>query len=85
MAGRPLAARSSVSSNTAGPHVVSSSSAPISSAMTTNTVTEVEEEVPPPPPPVLHLVVRPRGRRNVQWTQDTVDNEHMNKKKSKKC
>mmetsp|Transcript_64739 Transcript_64739/g.124886 ORF Transcript_64739/g.124886 Transcript_64739/m.124886 type:complete len:136 (-) Transcript_64739:122-529(-) len=33
----------------------------------------------------LHLVLNPRPQNNVQWTEDTVDNEHMNKKKSKKC
>lgn len=26
-----------------------------------------------------------RQRRHVQWTEDTIDNEHMNKKKSKVC
>ncbi|KAJ1964588.1 Type 1 phosphatases regulator ypi1 [Dipsacomyces acuminosporus] len=26
-----------------------------------------------------------RGRAQVRWTEDTVDNEHMNKKKSKVC
>lgn len=51
------------------------------------TRTETEQ-----PPPVLHL--RPRGekekqkkksRSQVRWTDDVVDNEHMNKKKSKIC
>lgn len=28
---------------------------------------------------------KPEGRRGVSWTTDTVDNEHMNKKKSKSC
>ena len=28
---------------------------------------------------------KPEGRRGVSWTTDTVDNEHMNKKKSKCC
>eukprot|EP00419_Tripos_fusus_P007283 CAMPEP_0172674608 /NCGR_PEP_ID=MMETSP1074-20121228/12829_1 /TAXON_ID=2916 /ORGANISM="Ceratium fusus, Strain PA161109" /LENGTH=145 /DNA_ID=CAMNT_0013492031 /DNA_START=73 /DNA_END=511 /DNA_ORIENTATION=+ len=36
-------------------------------------------------PETLHLVLNPRPQNNVQWTEDTVDNEHMNKKKSKKC
>lgn len=35
--------------------------------------------------PVLHLVLQPRPQHHVRWTEDTVDNEHMNKKKSKKC
>ena len=27
-----------------------------------------------------------KARNNVQWTEDTIDNEHMNKRKSKsKC
>jgi len=28
---------------------------------------------------------KPEGRRGVSWTTDTVDNEHMNRKKSKCC
>mmetsp|Transcript_44691 Transcript_44691/g.126124 ORF Transcript_44691/g.126124 Transcript_44691/m.126124 type:complete len:132 (+) Transcript_44691:90-485(+) len=35
--------------------------------------------------PVLHLVLQPRPQHHVRWTADTIDNEHMNKKKSKKC
>mmetsp|Transcript_59483 Transcript_59483/g.153160 ORF Transcript_59483/g.153160 Transcript_59483/m.153160 type:complete len:128 (+) Transcript_59483:147-530(+) len=35
--------------------------------------------------PVLHLVLQPRPQNHVQWTEDTVDNEHLNRKKSKKC
>lgn len=31
----------------------------------------------------VHLVLRPqKPRRTVKWTEDVVDNEHMNKKKS---
>ncbi|XP_012272979.1 type 1 phosphatases regulator YPI1 [Orussus abietinus] len=34
--------------------------------------------------PTVHLRLRkPRSSKKVQWTQGTVDNEHMNKKKSK--
>lgn len=29
--------------------------------------------------------VRPRRERKVRWTADTIDNEHMNRKKSKLC
>lgn len=29
--------------------------------------------------------VRLRRRKRVTWTEDTVDNEHMNKKSSKVC
>ncbi|XP_015177359.1 PREDICTED: protein phosphatase 1 regulatory subunit 11 isoform X2 [Polistes dominula] len=36
--------------------------------------------------PTVHLRLRkPRSNKKVQWTQETVDNEHMNKKKSKCC
>ncbi|CAK9100076.1 E3 ubiquitin-protein ligase PPP1R11 (Protein phosphatase 1 regulatory subunit 11) [Durusdinium trenchii] len=35
--------------------------------------------------PTLHLVLQPRPQHNVTWAEDTVDNEHLNKKKSKKC
>lgn len=35
-------------------------------------------------PQVLQLKLRkPKNKREVKWTTDTVDNEHMNKKKSK--
>jgi len=35
---------------------------------------------------VLKLKLKkPRPTRRVQWAEDTVDNEHMNKKKSKCC
>ncbi|XP_039449017.1 E3 ubiquitin-protein ligase PPP1R11 [Culex pipiens pallens] len=38
------------------------------------------------PPPVLRLrLQKPRSDKKVQWTNGTVDNEHMNKKKSKCC
>lgn len=30
---------------------------------------------------VLHL----RGRPGVRWTEETIDNEHLNKKSSKRC
>ncbi|MFC1451419.1 PPP1R11/YPI1 family protein, partial [Bacillus cereus] len=33
--------------------------------------------------PVLHL--RPKNKQRVRWKEDVVDNEHMNKKKSKIC
>lgn len=37
-------------------------------------------------PPVLRLrLQKPRSDKKVQWTNGTVDNEHMNKKKSKCC
>ncbi|XP_040165438.1 E3 ubiquitin-protein ligase PPP1R11-like [Anopheles arabiensis] len=59
------------------------------------TVTETilqDESVPgtsssgPQEPPVLRLrLQKPRNGKKVQWTNGTVDNEHMNKKKSKCC
>lgn len=37
-------------------------------------------------PPVLHLrLKKPKNDKKVQWTMETVDNEDMNKKKSKCC
>ncbi|XP_012262577.1 protein phosphatase 1 regulatory subunit INH3 [Athalia rosae] len=36
--------------------------------------------------PIVRLCLRkPKSSKKVQWTQGTVDNEHMNKKKSKCC
>lgn len=36
--------------------------------------------------PTLHLRLnKPATKKKVQWTTNTVDNEHMNKKKSKCC
>lgn len=36
--------------------------------------------------PTLHLRLnKPQTKKKVQWTTNTVDNEHMNKKKSKCC
>eukprot|EP00434_Breviolum_minutum_P029231 symbB.v1.2.025853.t1/scaffold2539.1/size76650/1 len=48
-----------------------------------STTTQVETEQAGPA--TLHLVLQPRPQHNVTWAADTVDNEHMNKKKSKKC
>jgi len=36
-------------------------------------------------PPTLRLKLKKEERKKVQWTSETVDNEHMNKKKSKCC
>jgi len=37
-------------------------------------------------PAVLKLKLKkPKPSRRVQWTEETIDNEHMNKKKSKCC
>jgi len=32
-------------------------------------------------PPTLRLKLKKEERKKVQWTSETVDNEHMNKKK----
>lgn len=39
------------------------------------------EEKPPP----RRLVLRLEPRRHISFTADTIDNEHMNKKSSKRC
>lgn len=40
----------------------------------------------PPPAEVLTLRLMPRRKKKaVRWSNDVVDNEHMNKKSSKKC
>ncbi len=36
-------------------------------------------------PPASSSVERPAESHHVQWAPDTVDNEHMGKRKSKKC
>jgi len=33
----------------------------------------------------VHLVLEPRPQHSVTWDDSVVDNEHMGKKKSKKC
>ncbi|KAI8323292.1 hypothetical protein GQ54DRAFT_258449 [Martensiomyces pterosporus] len=54
----------------------------------TMVVTSGSEEQTPPREPSGTLYLRgdqPRNRARVQWSEDTVDNEHMNRKKSKVC
>lgn len=46
---------------------------------------QVEPLVVPPPPQPLVLVLRPRRRNTVKWSEATVDNEHLGRKKSKRC
>lgn len=36
-------------------------------------------------PPTLKLTLKKEDRKKVQWTTETVDNEHLGKKKSKCC
>ncbi|KXJ75986.1 hypothetical protein RP20_CCG010521 [Aedes albopictus] len=58
-------------------------------ASRTITETITQEQIPSTSrqePPVLRLrLQKPRSDKKVQWTNGTVDNEHMNKKKSKCC
>lgn len=50
------------------------------------TVLESEASAGGAPPAVLKLKLKkPRPSRRVQWSEETIDNEHMNKKKSKCC
>jgi len=50
---------------------------------TTSTQTQLIAE---PGPPVLRLrLQKQKNNRRVAWREDTVDNEHMNKRKSKCC
>ena len=43
----------------------------------------MEEEGPAATQQVKVVHMELRARHNVQWTEDTIDNEHMNKRKSK--
>ncbi|KAL2112481.1 hypothetical protein VUR80DRAFT_7478 [Thermomyces stellatus] len=43
------------------------------------------EQSPAPPAPILRLRGAHTSRRRVQWTEDVVDNEKLNRKKSKVC
>lgn len=53
-----------------------------SSALTSETIVEEGRAISP----TLRLKLRkPKNDKKVKWTTDTVDNEHMNKKKSKCC
>ncbi|XP_037958375.1 E3 ubiquitin-protein ligase PPP1R11-like [Teleopsis dalmanni] len=44
-----------------------------------------EEEVQAQPPVLRLRLKKPKSKRSVAWREDTVDNEHANKKKSKCC
>ncbi|XP_037934055.1 E3 ubiquitin-protein ligase PPP1R11-like [Teleopsis dalmanni] len=61
----------------------------IKSSTSTEPITEtqqltVEQQVPTQPVLKLRLK-KPKTQGSVSWSEDTVDNEHMNKKKSKCC
>lgn len=54
----------------------------------TQTVASAQAPVPQPDTPagVLHLTLAPKRRKkSLKWSQDTVDNENLGKRKSKKC
>uniref|UniRef100_A0A1B6IJB9 E3 ubiquitin-protein ligase PPP1R11 n=1 Tax=Homalodisca liturata TaxID=320908 RepID=A0A1B6IJB9_9HEMI len=59
----------------------------ISQVVETNTVTVLQEEdASQQDRPTLRLKLKkPKSKKQVKWGEDTVDNEHMNKKKSKCC
>ncbi|CAK1603593.1 unnamed protein product [Parnassius mnemosyne] len=58
-------------------------------ATTSTAVTTASSQIPEAPvEPVAVITLRPnrtQTRKKVVWTEDTVDNENMNKKKSKCC
>jgi len=47
-----------------------------------STITQVVEEKLEE---VVTMILRLRVQKRVSWSPDTIDNEHMNKKKSKCC
>ncbi|KAK2159071.1 hypothetical protein LSH36_159g06030 [Paralvinella palmiformis] len=49
------------------------------------TVTETIQEQPVRSPRIVLKLHKPKSEKQVKWKQDTVDNENMNKKKSKCC
>ncbi|XP_064615924.1 E3 ubiquitin-protein ligase PPP1R11-like isoform X2 [Liolophura sinensis] len=49
------------------------------------TVTETVQESASTSPRLVLKLKKPKNDKKVQWSNDTVDNEHMNKKKSKCC
>ncbi|XP_063242848.1 E3 ubiquitin-protein ligase PPP1R11 [Bacillus rossius redtenbacheri] len=59
---------------------------PPASSEVTVTLCESEEERAQQDVPTVRLRLRkPKPKKKVQWGEGTVDNEHMNKKKSKCC
>ncbi len=49
----------------------------------TQTQVETTSQVETPPPPLLMLNLR--GRPQISWAEETVDNEHLGRKSSKRC
>jgi protein phosphatase 1 regulatory subunit 11 len=53
----------------------------IVSTTTTQTLQETQTQAPTEPALILSLRERPR----ISWSENTIDNEHMGKKSSKRC
>ncbi|XP_077986634.1 E3 ubiquitin-protein ligase PPP1R11-like [Glandiceps talaboti] len=53
--------------------------------VTRTTLSETRTESPSRSPNVTLKLKKPKSDKKVKWDEDTVDNEHMNKKKSKCC
>ncbi|XP_070154249.1 E3 ubiquitin-protein ligase PPP1R11-like isoform X2 [Polyergus mexicanus] len=51
----------------------------------TETISETDVSESQDVPTVRLRLRKPKSNKKVQWTQGTVDNEHLNKKKSKCC
>lgn len=47
--------------------------------------TKVLNEIQPVSPTLVLKLRKPKTEKEVKWATDTIDNEHMNKKKSKCC
>jgi len=57
-----------------------------SSRRSSNNVTQtIHAEAARQPEPASALVLSLRERPQITWTEDTIDNEHMGKKSSKRC
>uniref|UniRef100_A0A1B6DAN8 E3 ubiquitin-protein ligase PPP1R11 n=1 Tax=Clastoptera arizonana TaxID=38151 RepID=A0A1B6DAN8_9HEMI len=54
---------------------------------TTSTITVIEDECDfqGPHEPVRLKLKKPKSKKQVNWGEGTIDNEHLNKKKSKCC
>ena len=51
----------------------------------TNASQTIQAEVVAQPEPAQTLVLQLRERPQITWAEDTIDNEHMGKKSSKRC
>ncbi|OXA38914.1 E3 ubiquitin-protein ligase PPP1R11 [Folsomia candida] len=65
---------------------LTTSSSHASTSNSTLTLTETEPPRLHEPAPSVRLVLKkPKNSKKVNWTTETVDNEHMDKRKSKCC